>query len=190
MPKGLSLTAVAVIAATAPALAQNASISQERPSFQFSINGTTVAIPRSGQGCPTSCIQPMQAAPGVATIGELEILDFLELFVSRSQGLLIDARLPARYGAGTIPGAVNVPSATLRADNPYRDDLLTALGVRNGDFSAAFDLVLFGAGQDTAEAAEALRSLVQAGYPTSKLKYYRGGLRSWSAMGLGTATGQ
>ena len=62
-----------------------------------------------------------------------------------------------------------MPAATLRPDNPYRDDLLTAPGVRNGDFSAAFDLVLFGDGSETSEAAEALRSLVQAGYPASKL---------------------
>lgn len=187
MNLGLIMTAVAAISLALPVAAQSSQISETRDSFQFTVNGASVSISRSGAACPPACVQPMQAAPGVGTIGELEMLDFLEIFVSGGSGLLVDIRLPEGYLVGTIPGAVNVPSATLRPGNPYRDDLLNALGVRSGDFSGAFDLVIFGSGADDPEAAEAVRSLLDAGYPATKLKYYRGGLNAWVGLGLNTA---
>ncbi|WP_299922896.1 rhodanese-like domain-containing protein [uncultured Pelagimonas sp.] len=187
MNHGLLLTAVAAIALALPVSAQDSRISEDRDRFQMTVNGASISITRSGVACPPACLQPMQAAPGVVTIGELEMLDFLELFVAGGSGLLVDTRLPEGYAVGTIPGAVNVPSATLRPGNPYRDDLLNALGVRNGDFSGAFDLVVFGTGSDDPEAAESVRSLLEAGYPATKLKYYRGGLNAWVGLGLSTA---
>lgn len=187
MNPGLITTAVAATMLALPVAAQNSQISEARSSFEFAVNGASVSITRSGAACPPACVQPMQAASGVVTIGELELLDFLELFVSAENGLLVDIRLPDGYAVGTIPGAVNVPSATLRSDNPYRDDLLNALGVRSGDFSGAYDLVIFGTGADDAKATEAVRSLVDAGYPAAKLKYYRGGLNAWIGLGLNMA---
>lgn len=190
MYQGLCLTVVAAIAVAAPACAQSTRISEDRDSFSFTLNGAPVTIERSGPACPPNCLQPMQAASGVATIGELEVMDFLDLFVSSGQGLLLDTRLPDSYAATTIPGAVNVPAATLRAGNQYRDDLLNALGVSNGDFGGAFDLVIFAGGPDAPDAAKAVRDLLGAGYPASKLKYYRGGLQAWTTAGLSTASGQ
>lgn len=187
MNLGLITTAVAAIVLALPVGAQNSQITQSRDSFQFSVNGASISITRSGVACPPACVQPMQAASGVATIGELEVLDFLEMFVSAGAGLLVDVRLPEGYAVGTVPGAVNVPAATLRADNPYRDDLLNALGVRSGDFSGAYDLVILGTGPDDADATEAVRSLLDTGYPATKLKYYRGGLNAWIGLGLNTA---
>lgn len=186
MIKGLCLIASAAVFMATPLLAQSTRISEDRDGFSFSLNGSNVTITRTGPACPPACLQPMQAAAGVSTVGELEILDFLDLFVSAGQGLLIDARLPDTYSAQTIPGAVNVPAETLRPGNQYRDDLLNALGVRNGDFSAAYDLVLFAGGSASPAASEAVRDLLDAGYPATKLKYYRGGLTAWIAAGLST----
>lgn len=185
---GITLLAAALVAA--PAFGQSSRISEDVDSFTFNLNGLRVTIDRSGPSCPPSCLQPMVAAPGVTTIAELEILDFLDLFVGAGQGLLMDTRLPELFAAGTLPGAVNVPGQTLGPTNPYRDDLLTALGVRNGDFSAAFDLVIFAGGADAPEAPLAVRSLIDAGYPASKLKYYRGGVASWQGYGLTTVPGR
>ncbi|WP_136441900.1 rhodanese-like domain-containing protein [Pacificoceanicola onchidii] len=190
MIKGLCLSASAAIFMATPLVAQSTRISEDRDSFSFTMNGTSITIDRNGPACPPACLQPMQAAAGVSTVGELEILDFLDLFVSGGQGLLIDTRLPEAYNAQTIPGAVNVPAETLRPGNQYRDDLLNALGVRNGDFSAAYDLVLFSGSSASPAAAEAVRDLLGAGYPATKLKYYRGGLGAWVAAGLRTAGGQ
>lgn len=190
MAPRLCLTLFAAMIAAAPVFGQSTRISDAVDSFSFSLSGRTVTIERNGAACPPNCLQPMQAAPGIATIGELEILDFLDLFVSAGKGLLIDARLPSGFAAGTIPGAVNVPFATLQPDNPYRDDLLAALGVRAGDFGGAFDLVVFAGGADASEAGQALRSLLDAGYPPSKLKYYRGGMAAWQGYGLTSVQSQ
>lgn len=191
MHKGLGLTLCAAMACLFGGAvgAQSSRITEDRPSFSFSVSGKTVTIARSGVACPPRCVQPMMAAPGVGTIGELEVLDFLDLFVSGGQGLLVDARLPDAYVTATLPGAVNLPAPTLRSDNPYRDDLLVALGVRNGDHTGAFDIVFFGAGPDDEDAPDALRRLLETGYPATKLKYYRGGLESWRALGLTIAGG-
>ncbi|MDJ0820207.1 MAG: rhodanese-like domain-containing protein [Paracoccaceae bacterium] len=190
MSQGLYLAAFVVSLTALPAIAQQTRISEGRATLDVTLSGQMVTVSRNGAACPPACIQPMMAAPGVATIGELEVLDFLDLFVADGRGLLIDARLPAGYGVGTLPGAVNVPSATLAPDNPYRADLLSALGVRDGDFSGAYDLVLFADGPAAPEVPVALRSLLEAGYPAEKLKYYRGGYQTWTALGLSTAAGQ
>ncbi|MFW2588466.1 rhodanese-like domain-containing protein [Sagittula sp. SSi028] len=189
MGKGLCSTVCAVMALALPAQAQSSRITQDMPQFEATVNGQTLNIQRNGAACPPSCVQPMQAATGVATIAELEVLDFIDAMVAKQRGLLVDVRLPEVFGAGTLPGSVNVPASTLSGDNPYRDDLLNALGVRNGDFGQAFDLVLLGGGADDPSAAEAVRDLLDAGYPASKLKYYRGGVASWRGLGLDLATG-
>ena len=45
--------------------------------------------------CPPFCVQPMQLAPGVTTIGELELLDFLQRKSNGDQSILIiDSRTP------------------------------------------------------------------------------------------------
>lgn len=189
MYRGLGLILCLAFASVdaVPASAQSSRITEDRPSVTLSMSGTTLTIDRTGVPCPPRCVQPMIAVPGVNTVGELEVLDFLELFVGAGQGLLVDARLPADYAQGTLPGAVNLPAATLDPGNPYRDDLLTALGVRADGHTQAFDLVVFGAGSDDPKAVAALRGLLETGYPAAKLKYYRGGLDAWQALGLSVA---
>ncbi|HBZ44038.1 MAG TPA: hypothetical protein DEO85_08295 [Maritimibacter sp.] len=60
---------------------------------------------------------------------------------------MVDARLPEWFAKGTIPGAVNVPFSTLDQSNPYRDQILAALGGKNAggawDFTNARELTLF-----------------------------------------------
>ena len=55
--------------------------------------------------CPPYCIQPMIVAEGVTTIGELELLDFLQ----DGQTVVIDSRTNSWFQGGTIPGAINIP---------------------------------------------------------------------------------
>jgi 3-mercaptopyruvate sulfurtransferase SseA len=49
-------------------------------------------------------VQPIQLAPGVRTVGELELIEQLG-----AGAALVDTRLPHFHRAGTIPGAVNLP---------------------------------------------------------------------------------
>ena len=80
-------------------------ISESLPYVDVPYGGTTVRIERipdtdhkltggfakTSRKCPPFCIHPMRVAPGVTTVGELELLDFLLGEVQDGTGLLIDA---------------------------------------------------------------------------------------------------
>lgn len=145
---------------------------------------------KTSRPCPEFCIQPMVAAQGVRTIGELELIAFLTADVVDTSGLLIDARLPDWFAKAAIPAAVNVPFAALDADNPYQTDILRALGAeQNGDtldFTNAKTLVIYDNGAWDAQGTRAILDLIAAGYPPAKIQNYRGGLEDWLHLGLST----
>lgn len=185
------------------AFAQDVRITTFKDESVFTLNGRTFTITRdqdtaatltgdfalTSRACPPNCLQPMSIADGVTTIGELELMTFLENDVTERRGLLLDSRGPAVFAQGSIPGAVNVPFMTLASENQYRGDILQALGaVPNSDgsldFSTAMTLTLFSGGVWSADAANGIANLLAAGYPPEKLFYYRGGLQAWMHVGL------
>jgi rhodanese-related sulfurtransferase len=192
---------------THAAQAQEVRITRNMASVSVTVNGQAYNIGRiqdtqnrltgdaalTSRACPPACITPMIAAPGVATVGELELISFLSGQVGQGTGLLIDVRDPADFATGTVPGAVNVPLPTLDADNPYRPDILIALRATAPatggalDFSGAFHLMILGAGPYDDSGGQAVRNLIEAGYPADKLSMYRGGLQGWRMLGLTTA---
>ncbi|MFP7672044.1 rhodanese-like domain-containing protein [Marivita sp. S0852] len=186
--------ALTVAFMASPVAAQSSAITETTTTFTFNLNGTEMTVSRTGLSCPSSCIQPMQAALGVTTLAELEVIAFLQEAVGSGTGLLVDVRMPDRFSSGSLPGSVNVPVATFQPSNPYRDDLLSALGVTNlattPDFSNAFSLVIFANGPDDTGAVDAINSLLDAGYPAGKINYYRGGASSWTTLGLNLSVGQ
>ena len=64
---------------------------------------------KTSRPCPPFCITPIQVAPKVDTIGELELIDFISNQVKNDKGLLIDSRMPEDFKNETIPGAINIP---------------------------------------------------------------------------------
>lgn len=147
---------------------------------------------KTARACPPFCMQPMVPVKGVAAVGELELIAFLQDQVAGGTGVLIDARLPEWFAKGSIPGAVNLPFATLNTDNPYVSDIMLALGAtplggKAFDFGQAVDLMVFCNGAWSDQAMRALRSLRAAGYPADKLHYYRGGMQDWQILGLTVA---
>lgn len=128
--------------------------------------------------CPNFCIQPMSPAPGVTTIGELEVLDFLQ----SGEAVLIDGRIRPEYEAGTIPGAISVP---------YNEaaDRLGELGCEI-DFDGWIceaetqPVVLFCNGPWCGQSPTAARRMIEAGFPPEKIFYYRGGMQNWNMLGL------
>lgn len=187
-------------------LAQEVRITPDTSSFSVEVGGKLLTIERiqdtshkltteftkTSRPCPPFCIHPISAAPGVATVGELEVIDFIESAVAKGTGLLIDSRLPEWFAKGTIPGAVNVPFSTLEPSNPYRDQILQALGGAKAgagwDFTSAGNLTLFCNGPWCDQSPRAIRNLVDAGYPTEKIQYYRGGMQLWLLLGLTVQT--
>lgn len=199
------LVALGFVCATAipsTSLAQDVRITEDQPAASLVLNGQTIIIERNqdqssaiagdfaktSRPCPPFCITPMSVADGVVTVGELEVIAFLQDKVATGTGLLIDGRVPQWYEKGTIPGAVNVPFTTLDADNPYRTDILKALGAReiSGqlDFTSALDLMVFCNGPWCGQAPRAIENLLAAGYPAEKIGYYRGGMQLWQLFGL------
>lgn len=159
---------------------------------------------KTDRGCPPFCVEPMLAAPGIETIGELEVLDFLHrINQGESDILVVDSRTPDWVMRGTIPGSVNIPWNKINRDNagtfetPTESDsfhhiLEDEFGVgRNAttgawDFHDAKTLVLFCNGIWCPQSTANLKTLVGIGYPVHKLKWYRGGMQDWVSVGLTT----
>ena len=188
------------------AQAEDVWIAPDTPRVEFKIGADSFVIERiqdkenaisgtfakTSRSCPPFCIHPMKAAEGVETVGELEIMDFLKKKVSKGSGLLVDARIPEWHHKGTIPGSVNIPFTLFSSKNPYLDDLLLVLGAeRAGEGDWAFDdakeLVMFCNGPWCDQSPRAIAGLLEIGYPSEKLYYYRGGMQNWSVLGLSTS---
>lgn len=187
------------------AAAQDVKITPDMPYFEYD-NGqdfyviernqdqkATIQAPYNltSRACPPHCIQPMEVAPGVRTIGELELIDFLDKYVTKHKGALIDARLETWYQNGTIPGAVNFAFNVFEGPetNPFLDPVLQILGAKSDgkdhwDFSNALDLAIFCNGPTCGQSPRAITNLLKIGYPAEKIRYYRGGMQAWVSMGL------
>ena len=143
---------------------------------------------KTSRPCPPFCIHPMLAAPGVETVGEIELLDFVNNEVKNGKGLLIDARMPKFFNSETIPGSINVPFILFTGENAGK--VIKLLGVKESqgkfDFSNARELCLFCNGPWCDQSPRAIKALIKAGYPASKLKYYRGGMQLWKIFSLTT----
>jgi rhodanese-related sulfurtransferase len=142
--------------------------------------------------CPPYCIQPMQLAPGVETLAELELIDCLKR-IRQSNLIVIDSRTPDWYAKGTIPGAINLPYAQnmegLPTDLPgVKQTLIDMFGVRDVaggyDFGSASTLAIFCNGPWCGQTPNYIRTLLALGYPAAKLKWYRGGMQDWCSLGL------
>jgi rhodanese-related sulfurtransferase len=148
----------------------------------------------TARACPPYCIQPMRLAEGVETFGELEVLDYLQrIATGDARYMVIDSRTPDWYEKVTIPGAVNVPYAQNMAGQPtdlpgVKKTLLEMFGVTQSDgrhdFGSARTLAIFCNGPWCGQTPNYLRTLLALGYPPEKLKWYRGGMQDWCALGL------
>lgn len=143
---------------------------------------------KTSRPCPPFCIHPMQAAPNVDTLGELELLNFVNNKVKSGKGLLIDARMPKFFNSETIPGSVNIPFVLFTGGNAEK--VVTLLGVKEGknglDYSQAKELCLYCNGPWCDQSPRAIKALMKVGYPADKLKYYRGGMQLWKIFSLTT----
>lgn len=157
--------------------------------FQFAL---------TSRPCPPFCIQPMRLAPGVDTIGELELLDYLvQAGRDDTAPLVIDSREPWWLENGMIPGAVNIPWQQLHPTGATPRSMAELLEFRFGaarqeelwDFSNARTLIFYCNGPWCGQSPTSIRALLNLGYPPTRLKWYRGGMQSWSNLGLTTVAG-
>ncbi len=90
---------------------------------------------KTSRKCPPFCIQPLLPAPGVQLAEEVEVFEFMEERVNKGTGVIIDARVPAWFKKGTIPGSVNVPFTLFEAPptDPELVKVFTMLGAQPRD---------------------------------------------------------
>ena len=226
----MSMTKMFLIGATALGLALTGSaatsghITEDMMSVEVVHKGKRIEITRTedkdavipdaylktGRHCPPFCIQPIRIVTGVETIGELEVLHYLDQahpndpsLIGTPPVLVVDSRTPEWMARGTIPGSVNIPWNKISVDEaggfPTGDEmaaftriLINDFGAnKHGDiwdFSNAKTLVLFCNGIWCPQSATNIKTLMRLGYPADKLKWYRGGMQDWVTAGLTTAT--
>ena len=186
-------------------------ITRSMAKFEGTLNGAPITIMRdqnqsatvnpafakTSRKCPPFCIQPSLLAPGVETIGELEVIDYIaKMAAGDSSILLIDSRTPDWVEKGTIPGAVNIPWTKL--DPAKGADPVTISEILSGQFGAreieglwdyrdVKTLVMFCNGMWCGQSPLNIKSLLRFGYPADKIKWYRGGMQDWEILGLTTA---
>ena len=87
---------------------------------------------KTSRKCPPFCIQPMSAGEGVGTIGQLEVIEFMEKDLLGETGILVDARTPAWYKKGTIPGSTNIPFSVFgkAVDEPELIEAMRIIGAK------------------------------------------------------------
>ncbi|MDJ0738950.1 MAG: rhodanese-like domain-containing protein [Gammaproteobacteria bacterium] len=153
------------------------------------------AFAKTSRRCPPFCVQPARMPDGVATIGEIEMLDYLQRAAAGDRSILvIDSRGPDWLERGTIPGSVNLHYKQLSRKAASESDIAKILIDRFDversdelwDFRFAKTLVLFCNGPWCGQSPTNIKALLRLGYPPSKLKWYRGGMQSWEAVGLTT----
>jgi len=162
--------------------------------------------------CPPFCIQPMQLAAGIETIGEIEMLGFLQQAAKDESILIVDSRIAQWVEKGTIPGSTHIPWTSLaRTQGATSKDIVQILREKFGmqlidgkncadvsealaenspekvfNFQHAKTLVQFCNGNWCAQTPNAIEALLSFGYPPEKLKYYRDGMQGWESLGLTT----
>ena len=189
--KSLSFTLAFALLAEAAAAQTGVGITKDLPSVTLQTEHGPVVIDRiqntrneldgewalTSRPCPEFCIQPQTAAEGVATIGELELIEMLR----SPDAVVVDSRTREWFEGGTIPGSINIPYT-------YVVDELAQLGCEpdfdGWDCTMAKPVALFCNGVWCGQSPTAIRNMISAGYPADRIFYYRGGMQGWRLLGL------
>lgn len=172
-----------------------------------------LAWARTSRKCPPFCPQPVNVAPGVTTVGEVEVFDFMQSKVNKGTGLLVDARVAEWHQKGTIPSSINIPFTEFekKASDPNLEPVMKKIGAKRRDavgffghawdsaekamgvdiqrtgfwdFSGSPDLLFWCNGPWCGQSPHAIRGLLELGFPAEKVFYYRGGMQMWEILGL------
>lgn len=113
-------------------------------------------------------IQTIQAADGIRTVGELEVLNHLQ------NGLpVVDVRAPGTRHGVRILGTIAIPGSHI-VD-------------RMDELDRSKPAIFFCNGPQCPQSQEAINMLLEEGYPAEKIWYYRGGMHDWITLGLPVA---
>lgn len=211
MNKLYGILGVMAALATGPALAEGKSvnITRDLPAIEVLHQGKPVRVERNpdtenmldpdysltSRPCPPYCVQPMSLSPGVETLGELELMEYLKR-AGRDPGVLV---IDSRDGdwaqrSGIIPGATPLPWQELHPAHTDPDRIAEILVFRFGaarvgplwNYENAKTLVFYCNGPWCGQSPTNIKQLLSMGYPAHKIKWYRGGMQEWKMLGLTT----
>jgi rhodanese-related sulfurtransferase len=122
-------------------------------------------------------LQPLVPVPGVHPVGELEVLAALQ----DPNFPVVDMRTIEWRIKSTIPGSLHIPYTEVA----IRLDELGCTGEEgNWDCTNAKKMVAFCNGPACPQSPIAIKAMHREGYPVDRIYYYRGGMQSWSVLGL------
>ena len=135
-------------------------------------------------------ISPIKIAPDVETYGELEVIDFMKKAQTDKNMILVDARMRNWYLKSTIPTSINMPFKSFKPNHADFEMVLDTAEVEYDegvyDFSEAKTMLLYCNGTWCPQSVWAIENLLKIGFPAKKLKWYRGGMVSWTSLNLTT----
>ena len=137
-------------------------------------------------------VQPIILADGIETIGEIELIKYLQEMQNDDSIVLVDTRKPGWHARLTLPGAINMPYTDFDDLENTESNLedLEVVKKEDGtyDFTDAKTILVFcngyWCGQTPGMVLESKYALTKIGYPVEKIKYYRGGMQAWTSLGL------
>ncbi len=157
----------------------------------------------AGKNVPKECqksfvtslgvIQPISLDKEIKTVGELEVLKFLQMLDFEPEDyVLVDTRGKEWFDKFTIPHAVNIAKNDMILDIEFPEDFaknLKHLNITQDKkhklhFEKAKKAILFCNGSWCTQSAKAIKALVKLGYPKNKIYWYRGGLQDWVGSGF------
>ncbi len=117
-------------------------------------------------------ITPISFHKDVKTIGELELISFMQDAQSDENMLIIDTRLKKWYIKRTIPTAINIPFNLIDEDQYEFEDILNTLGVKikndSYDFSNAKTIALVDNASWCMQSTWAMQNLSKIGWLSKK----------------------
>ena len=136
-------------------------------------------------------IFPMKIHKDIETYGEMEVLEFIKKMQHDNSMLFVDSRDEEWYAYRTIPGAINIPYDYMMMPEAFEEEYKNAL-VKLGilgkkkpfDFSQAKTILVFCNGAWCSQSPKMVKALLSLGYPPKKIKWYRGGMETWLALGM------
>lgn len=139
---------------------------------------------------PKKYIQPIKIAENIKTIGEIELLDFMQKKVNRRMGIVIDIRSKKEYKRESIPSAVNIPFKTSK-NSIKMEKIFKIFGIKKRadgtlDTHKALDIVFYCNGLWCSKSPRFIKVFLEMGYPAKKIFYYRGGFQMWKILGFTT----
>lgn len=131
----------------------------------------------TSRACPPFCVQPMSPAPGVKTIGELELMEML----LDPAAVVIDSRVSKHFAGGSIPGSISIPFGEAAE---RLGELGCEIDFDGFECTDPKPVALFCNGPWCGQSPTAAREMIKAGYPPEMIHYYRGGMQVWRMLGL------